>query len=211
MTLPQIVGQHQLIEINSQKESDPWATGNITAFAGTAGGHRVHTRSTALNSPGSSGNIFQGPLLTFQAGESLSWGRFIDGAHSSDNAQRYVICGALEAKFNTNAHGITCSLLIGKLDSGGVTVNYTGQPNLISHGIPLAANVRVADGMIHASAMVEVIDGKFDRAIDFTSLPIAAYWALTQDSGGPTGMAMFRASISIYNFKRPLDVFDPRK
>ena len=164
MYLPNIVGQHPLIEIAADKNADPFATGNITAFAGSASVHQVHTRSATLNSPGSSDILFQGPLLTFQAGESLAYGRFIDGTHAnSDLPERYVVTGALEAKFNTEAHGITCGLFIGRLDSGSVTVNYAGKPNTITHGILLPAEINVFRGMIHAKAQIEVIDRKSTR------------------------------------------------
>lgn len=208
MYLPNRVGEHVCLEIAANVNSSPFGA-DVTTFGGTASAHQVHTRSATLNENITADNLIQAPLMTISQGETFCYGRFIDGTHEADIPQQYVVSGHLQARLNVDNNGLNVGLFVGRLDSGSVTVNYTGKPNTVSHGIPLPIQVHSNDGLIHASYQGSFIDGKFSTAQDFQTLPIAAYWCLGHDSGADVNIALLRASISIFNYRRAIEVFDP--
>lgn len=210
MFTPNRIGEHFLCEVAADRIGNLWGA-DASAITGNALVHQVQTRSGTLNDPVSTDVYVQSNNVLISAGENISYGRFIDGTHSYEEGdQQYLVCGALSARFDNSAPGVNIKPYIGRLDTAGpVATNFTGVINPITHGIPLPCNGSDNGSTIERDFALCVIDGKYSTAVPFQTNPIAAYWNMHYDSGADLNLLYLRLSIGIYNYKKPLDRFDP--
>ncbi|AJK28268.1 hypothetical protein [Eel River basin pequenovirus] len=218
MHRPNRVGEHMLIDLESNEVEYNITTANFTTLAAAFPDQTVVTDvSTVAEEFAFSFNKVDGQTWTLGAGESINIGRFLDGDFlrrqtGPDSAFQINVAGSIGFR-SSGGEVLTVDPIIARRSGSTVTASFSTVQNAMINNHKIPACARSSDGnIIHCDVAASVIAGLFNgAAAAFGSNPIGVFWSIQNVGTSNANIQNLRGSLSAWMYYKPLNTFEPER